>query len=264
MRTLRLVVILIAVSYPQCSLATLVVGRRTPTEVVVGADSIQGSVRTGRVVGSVCKIAQAGRMFFATAGLMGFTVNDNDRTLLFGGRVPVLARYAGSSLKNFVIDNVTNSESVLHASGLLAARLEEPLREMLTWHMRRVPQYYSENLLNKVFTYLVLFAWENDSPILAVLDFEAIEGMDKLPQVKPSMIRSHTIMAGWKRDVVHLINDNTFWKGDPVEKVKTVIESQIQATPDKVKAPIDILQVDKAGPQWIQRKSECPDVTLPR
>jgi hypothetical protein len=240
------------------------VGRRTSTEVVVGADSIQRSARTGKVVGSVCKIAQAGRIFFATAGLNGFSVDDNDRRELFGGRIPILARYAGSSLRNFVIDNVTNAESVLDAARLLAVGLPKPLSEMVTWHKVRVPDYYSANLLNKTFTTVVLFAWENDSPILTVVDFQAIEGKDKLPQVKPTFTRSHTIMAGWKTDVAHLINDNNFWKGNPVEKVKTVIELQIQATPDKVKAPIDILQVDKAGPQWIQRKPECPDVTLPR
>jgi hypothetical protein len=262
----KLVLVLIAVSFPQFGLATLVVGRRTSTEVVVGADSFQEHSHSERVE-SVCKIGQAGRIFFATAGHFGFTINDRDRRLLFGERMPILARYGGSSLKNFIIDTVKNSGSVMAGAKLLISRFPEALSDLLIWNMKKNPEYYTEKLLNRTVTHVVLFGWENDSPSLVVVDFAAIEGRDKLPVVKPFFTPTpHTqvIMRGLSQNVVQLINDNVFWKSNPIEKVKTVIELQIQATPDKVKAPIDILQVDRAGPQWIQRKPECPDVTLLR
>lgn len=264
MRTLRFVLVLIAVSYPQCSLATLIVGRRTSTEVVVGADSLQVSTVSGKA-DSVCKIVQAGRIFAATAGHSGFSLSDNDRIELFGGRVPILARDGGSSLRNFIVATVTNPETVLHAAGLLVGRLLEPLGELLTWNMMRNRRYYVENLLNKTFTNLVLFGWENDSPVLVLVDFRAVGEMDKPPKVEPNIRMADAVAAGWSRDVLHLIRDSTFWKGNPAKEIEKVIELQIQAAPDKVQAPIDILQLDKTGPKWIKRKQpECPDVTLPR
>ena len=232
----------------------------------MGSDSIERHDHAGGIsVHTACKIAQAGRIFFATAGHLGFTVNDTDRRQLFGERVPVLAKHGGSSLKNFVIDTLINMnrETVLQAAELLMGRLAEPLKEMLTWNMIKKPQYYAENLLNKHVTHLILFAWENDSPILAVADFAAREGKDNRPQVISYLMQGPTIVRGWNSDVGHMIND-TFLKGNPASEVEKVIEAQIQAAPEKVTGPIDIIRLDKMGPKWIQRKPECPDVTLPR
>jgi hypothetical protein len=172
---------------------------------VVGADSIaEHSHSPG--VDSVCKIGQAGRIFFATAGHFGFTINDTDRRLLFGGRVPILAMYGGSSLKNFLIDTLTNSESVTDGAKLLMSRFPDVLSDLLIWNMKKNPQYYEEKLLNRTVTHVVLFGWENDSPSLVLVDFAAIGGRDKLPEVKPFLTRTpktHTIMRGWPHDVKH-------------------------------------------------------------
>jgi hypothetical protein len=258
MRILTLAACLIFSAYSKDGLATLIVGRQTSTEVVVGADSIEGTTTMEKVY-SVCKIAQAGPVFFATFGHVGFRPTAES---FFSGQIPTLARFGGSSLKRFVIANAKNFESVEHAGKILADRLLVPVAEMVDWYRMTKPDYFAEKLLNKNVNGLVLFGWQNGSPILFLLEFDAIGGMHEL-NVKSSLKRTDTTIAGWTIDVRHLRNDKAFWSRGAIDGVRKVIELQIQATPDKVQGPIDILQVDKTGPKWIQRKSDCPNIPAP-
>ena len=229
---------------PQPVLATIVIGRRTANEVVVGADSIE--VESTGAVSSVCKIGQAAKLFFATFGHSSFSPK------------------ARHSWKEFIIQNVTPSATFEKNVNSLQSRAFEPVRMMNEWFREAHPKYHREEILNKFLTGVLLFAWENNRSRLYALEFKVV-GTTTSSTVQANLIRNDdtqaTFAVGWKHDIRHLLHDRQFWARDAADAVKEMIELQIKsAPPTKIAKPIDILRVDKSGARWVQRKPECPDV----
>lgn len=50
------------------------------------------------------------------------------------------------------------------------------------------------------------------------------------------------------------------WRAGLVEGIRKLIEMEIADKPELVSPPIDILRIDRNGPQWIQRKPECSEI----
>jgi hypothetical protein len=47
---------------------------------------------------------------------------------------------------------------------------------------------------------------------------------------------------------------------EPIEAIRYLIGLEIEENPQEVGGPVDILQIDRHGPKWIQKKEGCPEI----
>ena len=95
-------------------------------------------------------------------------------------------------------------------------------------------------------------------PVFSTSGFDSIY-VDRIDCPGPSAPANHTILAVLgHREVVsgHLGDVGLFARGI-VPGIRHLIQYEIDANPQAVGPPIDILSIDKKSFQWIERKPEC-------
>ncbi len=253
MRILQTVIAFLVIQIALCSSApanTSIIVVRTPSVVYLGADSkmtTEGQPVTDR---KVCKLHQADELFFAVAGFAG----DQRREF----KVPeIVARAARKGS--------TMSERV--------RRSEEAVVERLTAELIRLkneaPATYEKMVREEGGTVLALaFAGYEEGATFAIISQFAIRDpespsvfvkRDSCPGNCPFGVK--TFFLGSYKAIARYIAGKT-GEGDmePLEAIRYLIELEMEENPQEVGGPVDILRIDRQGPQWIQRKGECPEM----
>jgi hypothetical protein len=246
---IALLVIQMAFSSPARANTSIVVVR-TPRAVYVGADSktiIEGQPVTDR---KVCKIYQADELIFAVAGFAG----DRRR----GFNIPEIVARAGknaSSLREWV------------------RRSEEALAEHLTGELvrlkREAPATYEKVVKGEGAPVLTLaFAgYEEEATFVIISQFATREDnplavfvkRDSCPGDCPFGVK--TFFLGSSKAIARYITGKSGEGNmEPIEAIRYLIGLEIEENPQKVGGPVDILQIDRQGPKWIQKKGECPEL----
>jgi hypothetical protein len=253
MKKLPFVIALLFAQIALCSTApadTSIIVVRTPSVVYLGADSktiIEGQPVTDR---KTCKIHQAGELFFAVAGF----ASDRRR----GFNVPeIVARAAknGSTIREMV----KRSEEAM----------VERLRAELVRLKNETPAVYEKVVREEGGTVLALaFAgYEEGATLVIISQFGARDGNPPSVSVKHDSCPGNcsfgvkTFFLGSYKAIARYIAGKT-GEGDmePVEAIRYLIELEIQENPQQVSGPVDILRIDRQGPEWIQKKDECPEM----
>jgi hypothetical protein len=234
--------------------ATSIIAVRVNEQVIVGTDSKR---REGRDIQDatpleepVCKIGKGDGFFFAAAGIVrgeGFDVGS------------LIAK--GSEVHGTIEQKI---ETVL-------ATIREPLTRVLEIYRRNNPLDYDSRFKTAPVLQILFFGNENGSSFMAASQW-------KIPTSSPSgsiqveilygkcpgdlcPSGEQIVMAGEKDAISSFLKAKPgYWKVNPVEAVRELIEIQIANVPDLVGPPIDILYVDKNGARWIQKKDQCPDI----
>lgn len=221
---------------------TTIVIVRTPTELVVGADSKRVLAADKTITKSACKIVQVGDLFFAVAGIAedtetGFSVASvAARAAEFPGTI----RSKVKSFENSIVG---------------------PLRSTVEKFRHDYPNLYPRQFgpgANPLM--IAFFGLEGTTPVLLFRAFkitsygsqpavitidrrdcpgDCITGEDSLVLGKGDAIRRFMM-----ENPTHLKTTNL------VEAVRHLIEIEIEANPDEVDAPIDILRIDRSGSSW--------------
>jgi hypothetical protein len=235
--------------------ATTIVVARAANEIVIGADSKVTDTYGKELNSQVCKIQQSGNLFFAVEGLL--------RDKATGFNVPEIVSRALQ-----VKTDATAAEKVNILTGFLTTELFAELNRV----KHDSPAEFHTKLEGQTFLRIVIAGFEGNRPVVFVRQFRTAfvgSGMgvtiipdDCLADCKGEVV---TRFLGETDAIEGVPEDNPgFWKDGLVPGVRRLMETEIEARSEYVGPPIDLLQIKAQGARWIQKKSECPELKLPR
>jgi hypothetical protein len=228
---------------PSLVYSTTLVALWTPEKVLLAADS--RVTQDGGDSAEACKIAHSGTTWIAVSGLIsdpatGFTLGPLARPALAQGR------------------------SVKEQIALLADALQPGLARAVDGLRRDAPEHYSRFAGGRPVLQAILAAQENGKPVLATIGF-VLDAAGAL-QPRASLIDGadargpRLIYAGQQDHIREYLRTHRDWiASDRQALVRDLVQLEIDANTGHVGGPIDVVQIDAAGPQWVQKKSACAD-----
>jgi hypothetical protein len=233
---------------------TTIVAIRTPSEILVGADSKMTAVSDkldDAHAGLTCKIIQIDNLFFAPAGLLQDTWGTFSVASIVGK-----ARQVGGTIQD--------------TANLFESMLLRPLTGILDQLRREHPIYYQQKLEGKPAVQVLFFGFEKDIPIFCTRYFTTVSSpdgtisnrVDRLDCPGNDCPTGMTYAFLGEHDALdQFLDENQHYSRNGwVTTINKLIEIEAAAEPNFVSLPIDILRIDKNGAQWIQRKAECPEI----
>jgi phage terminase large subunit-like protein len=223
---------------------TTVVVYRSPTQIVVGADTLLlVSKGAGFDRRRMCKIRSSRGIYFAAAGL-----TKNARA---GYSVVSLAERACASSRN-VIDAAKRFE-------LLSLK---PFETIARRYQRKSPEFYRAQIKEKPEPLQVVFMGiDRDVPTFALVTFTTSEtkGLVSVtphikvcPGVECPTGETVTIL-GENINADRATHDRSFFRElrhDPQSMLHRLVEMEATADPSRVSAPFDILTISARGSEW--------------
>jgi hypothetical protein len=233
--------------------ATTIVAVKTASEIVIGADSKVTDTYGSAAANQACKIVQAGNLFFAYEGIA------RDRRTGFD-----IAKIAAQAL--LFKPDATLSEKVSLLTGFVTDSLFVELSSL----KQHDPDTYREKVEGgQTFLKLLVAGFEGQQPLLFVRGFRAVPlsrqliGVSVVPDDCLADCRDRVAVRSLgETDAIDGLPEETpgFWTGGIAEGVRRLIETEIAARSEYVGLPIDILRIDSAGAEWIQKKANCPGI----
>jgi hypothetical protein len=230
--------------------ATTIVAVKTPTEIVIGADSKVTDTFGNAAAGQACKIVQAGNLFFAYEGLA------KDKRTGFD-----IARLCRQSL--LLKPNATAAERVSILTGFVTSEL---FAELLSLKQHDPDTYLEKVEGGQIFLKILIAGFDGERPLLFVRQFRAVPlnrqkiGVSVLPDdCLEDCTGEINVRSLGETAAIEGLPEETpgFWTKGVVEGVRRLIETEIAARGEYVGPPVDILRLDKTGARWIQKKPEC-------
>jgi hypothetical protein len=209
--------------------ATTIVIMRTTTGFVVGADSL---ARVEEINGTlhaahICKVGSLGaNQYVAVAGILEFLPSGLDTWRIIAAR-----------------------DGLLSAKG---AQIESELRGLLD----ATAPWSAEPVRVQV----ALFGFEAGRPVVLLSTYESkVDGAGKIVSgTSTQFLSDEVLLLGEIAAAADFAKSRgRINKDDPVAGVRELIQAQIQATPDRVGPPINILRIDAAGYTWAEEGHVC-------
>lgn len=239
--------VLIVLLSSQGASGTVIYLRVSQDEVVIAADSKQiypkpdGNVMSVRV----CKIHQAGDVFFASAGVGG----DEDT----GFHVEQVVRHA-----------INGEGDLLNRVGVFQQLIHIPLLKFLKVLRKQEPARY-RSFLSGVAAQTVFIRVEKQSLVVVASIIKPVEDFDgtiKLDSVLFSCLsdcklpNTFSIGASPRADDIERKTKN-LWERGSVAGLRELMKVSIADRPEEAGEPIDILKITKSGATWAQVKQGC-------
>jgi len=218
--------------------ATVLYVRFSSNEIVIGADS-KRTAETGDYV-YVCKISRVGDTFVAAAGL---------------------AEYGAFDPRQFAVEALSNSQSLVEARTEFEQLIEQPLLEVL--RKLRVRNRSRYDAFKKGAAVNFIFARFIDRPELvttALTPKDEVDGSISLVKNRVTLLgpqsRAKRIFVGMSKRAEVQLDRPSFWAKGTVAGVQRLLEISIQDNPE-AGGPIDIVQLSKGTARWFPREPEC-------
>lgn len=231
--------------------ATSIIVVRTPQAVTIAADS-KRIYDDGARIESACKIHRVGNILITVAGVTGLGIMNFD-----------IAEHA----KRAVSASRSLSEVVVEFDRTIGVPLDE-MTQML-WKSDPV---FSREYLDYWFVHLTFVGLEKGEPAFITRKYK--------PRIKDNKLRLEIFRYSCPGDCLNgsegmfmgtfeLIktkhNENPYLlAGNTVAETNRLIEIEIEANPDKVGAPIEIVKFTKDRIEWLQDDLHCGDNGLPQ
>jgi len=218
--------------------ATVLYVRFTSNEIIIGADSKRTSEKGDYVC--VCKISQIGDTFIASAGL---------------------AEYGAFDPREFAVEALSNSQSLVEARTKFEQLIEHPLIEVLGKLKVRNRSLY--DAFKKGAGINFIFARFVDRPELVTTALTPNDELDgSISLVKNQLTlsgpvnRAKRVVIGVSKRVEAQLDRSSFWARGTVAAVQQLLEMSIQDNPE-AGGPIDIVQLSRGSVRWYPREPEC-------
>ena len=244
-------ILLILVSFFENGTATTLVIVGNPRHIVVAADSMSDKVtNNGRTVKATCKIVSAGKFVYASAGFTEDVKFNADKI------AERSARRKGS-----IAEHVK----------WYAKDAQQPFLEMMKRFHQSLPEMYKRTVSSNGSTLVTIFAGiENDRPAVALVEFMVIND----PSGKPKEAKTNIgacpglFCVDPKMDFWRVFGQNDaaiqavtrtprFWTGNDAVDARKLVQIEIDAIPDRVGPPIDLVEIDSTGLHWIEPRGSC-------
>lgn len=228
---------------------TTIVVVRTSTEIYIGADSKITDIRNESLTSTACKIRQEDDLFFAFSGLP---------------KIPGVKSGLMEIIEKASEGGGTITEKVEDFDDIIVDAWSEGLQAV----KKERPQFYKKELMGKIVLQIAFAGIQKRKPVFFMRHLKAVE-RDGLPTIAiykkscPGDCRQGKVTAylGHTGALKGYISDHSdVWKAGYVQGIRELITLQMEAEPEHVGPPIDILRIDRMGAEWIQIKPECPEI----
>ena len=225
---------------------TTVVAFRTPENIHIAADSRVTSTINPKDYRPYCKIRKVGSTFFAFAGIAEFYPT-------------------GFNLADLTAAACRKRGTVFEKTRQLEVLVKDPLANIIRFLSQgnrqkvRIPSSYDIGV--------IICAVEKGVPVMAVRKFTPIftrSGFDsisveRLDCPSPSVPTSGTFLAviGHREIVTRHLRDRRLFADGIASGLRRLVQLEIDANPQAVGPPIDILELSKTSYRWIGRKPQC-------
>ncbi len=217
--------------------ATVLYVRFSSNEIVIATDS-KRSMETGQSV-CVCKIAQIGDTFVASAGL---------------------AEFGDFDPKEFAREAISTSGTLVEARTKFEQLITQPLVDVLKRVRIKHPARYE--VFKQGAAVNMLFARFRDQPELVAITLtpkDAPDGSITLVRHQITLVganRTKRIFVGVSKRAEVLLDRPSFWSKGVIPTVQRIMEMSIE---DKTEAghPVDIVQLTKGTVRWYPQEPRC-------
>ncbi len=223
--------------------ATSIVILRSANRIYVGADSRRSYRESGETYsGSVCKIVPAGRLVFLASGL---TYANNQQVASVGSEV-------GNS-----------SPTMRYAIERFRERMRQFLPQAIAAEGR-----IERNATRKGLILEAAFVGLENNVGSATVEWYRTNGSSVKPHLTSDR-RTYSSAIGGRYDFIFLGKRRAidqYLRGrspvvrsdaDAIRIVTQLINLEISESPETTAPPIDILELDRTGMHWLQRKAGC-------
>jgi len=242
---------LVAASYLIIGHTSLVV-LKLPTEIVIAADSKRTDPRVAGLSMTACKIVRTSSFAFAATGY-----NQDEAT--------------GFNVSNLAFQASRTPGDISEKVRFFEQQASEQLVRSAEWFQANDQRVF-ELLLRTNAGFSIVFAGlDSSTPVLYERSFTFSKDGDGRIEVStwarnfpdPKDRDPQPLSAYGETDAIRefLATQRDSLSGEtPVEVARRLVEMEIAAKPDKVGPPVDIIRVDRNGIQWVEKKSECPEI----
>lgn len=223
--------------------ATSIVVLRSANRIYIGADSRRSYRETGETYsGSVCKIIPAGRLWFVASGL---TYANNQQVAKVG------------------IEVGSNSPTVRYA----IERFREKMRQFLPQAIAAEGRI-ERNATRKGLILEAAFVGMENNVGSATVEWYRTTGSSVKPHLTSDRRTYSSAIAG-RYDFIFLGKRRAidqYLRGrvpairsdaDAIRVITQLINLEISESPETTAPPIDIIELDRTGMHWLQRKAGC-------
>jgi hypothetical protein len=248
---LRLTIALVSILASGGEATTLVmVG--TPKHIVIATDSMAGKyTRRGRTAGTTCKIVSGGQFVYASAGFIEDVKFNADE-------IAARSRQRKGNIGQ-------------HANWY-AKDAQPPFLEMMKRFHRSLPTSYKQMISSEGSSLVTIFAGiENGRPAVALVEFNVINDASGSPvQAKtkigfcPGLFCVDPKMDFWRvfgqtdAAIGAVTRTPRFWTGNDAADARKLVQIEIDAMPDHVGPPIDVVEINSTGVHWVEPRGSCP------
>lgn len=244
----------VTASISSCAAFTTVVIIRSPTRIVIAADSKAEQWKTGKAreaPPTACKIRQSGGVAFASTGLVLDPQFNADK---------LTGRYLSQS--GSLEDRVKRLTSETTKQFLEVARRFQ--RAMPEQYKEAVAESKTQGMLTIVFAGInrgitqiavVVFRVTNGSlgnPVEVVPSLTFCPGI-----LCPASAPTQSSVYGQNAAAYNAIHAGGFWTTDNVADARRIIDIEIRDQPATVGPPVDVLVIDDTSMHWISPYGSC-------
>ena len=234
-------------------LATTVVIIRFNDEIIIAADS-EGTIydKGIKTRQNVCKIFSAANLHFAVTG---FTLNAN-------------SKFDAAQVAR---EHIRQELTIEQNADAVAKVLQERLPQEFEWVQATYPNSIKPEVSAgaEAFSTIVFVGMRNGTAVFTARMFHVETSKTAKPQIKVRSFTcpgdcsgaSYTAYFGSHTNIYEFMAErkrtgNTRM-GSAIDGARQLVQLEIDAKTPGVGGHVDILLVNKAGPEWINRKPEC-------
>src|ERR1035438_2752742 len=242
---LQSVIVLVLIFTSRSGEATTLAVLGTPTHIVVASDSMAGKItRNGRTANTTCKIISAGQFVYASVGFTEDIKFNADE---------IAAR------------SKQQKGNIGEHANWYARDAQQPFLEMMKRVHKSLPRLYKQVVSSEGSPLATIFAGvENGRPAFALVEFIVVnDSWGKPKEVKtnigacPGLFCVDPRMDFWRvfgqnEAAIRAVSGSKFWTGNDAVDARKLVQIEIDAVPDRVGPPIDVVEIDSAGLHWLE------------
>lgn len=253
----RLIQLLMALTvlslFATAAFATSIIAIKTGDDIFIGTDSkvlIEKDVAI-----SQCKITKM-----------------NDIYLVFSG-VPALPKTSFNAYE--IAEKIFSGQGTIQSrldafDTAVKEKLQEAFEKLRTTDDKLFSRWYTDDVQNRVAMQVLVAGAEKKGTVLSMLEYRITSKknepvklqLSKETFAKKTNPNKPTILFLGMQDAINVLKKkkNFLNDFDEVGKINEWISAEIAADPKKVGPPVDIIKISPKKAEWIQHKSQCPEV----
>jgi len=233
--------------------ATSIVAIKSGDDIFLGTDS--KVLIENDVAFSQCKITKMNDVYLVFSGIPSFPASS------FNAYEIAEASFAGKG---------TIGERLAAYDKAVMGNLEKAFEKLRTTDAKLFSRWYTADVANRIAMQVLVAGAEKKGTTLVMLEYRIMSLQNepvKLQSIrqdivtKPGSAQPKILFLGMQDAINDLLKKKDFFSDfDEVRNINEWIGAEIAAEPMKVGGPVDILKISPKKAQWIQHKSQCPEI----